>query len=81
MTAATPASIRVVTRYGRLGTPITSSASTSSEIRIAPSWAVNPQPTVADNARPADSGATSRVSKYAEMKPVSAEVPSWFSAE
>ena len=71
----------MVTRYGRLGTAITSSASISSEIRIAPSCAVNPHPTVADNASPAASGATSRVSKYAAMNPVSADVPSWFSAE
>ena len=46
-----------------LGTPITSSASISSEIRIAPSCAVNPQPTVADSASPATSGAISRVLK------------------
>ena len=52
---------RVVTRYGRLGTPMTSRASISSEIRIAPSWAVNPEPTVADSASPAISGAISRV--------------------
>ena len=50
---------------------MTSSASISSEMRIEPSWAVNPQPTVADSASPATSGAISRVLKYAEMKPVS----------
>jgi hypothetical protein len=43
--------------------PITSSASISSLIRMAPSWAVNPQPTVAASARPATSGAISRVLK------------------
>ena len=42
--------IRVVTRNGSDGIAITSSASTSSEIRIAPSWAVKPQPTVAASA-------------------------------
>ena len=42
---------------------ITSSASTSSLMRIAPSWAVKPQPTVADSARPATSGEISRVLK------------------
>ena len=43
--------------------PMTSSASISSEIRIAPSCAVNPQPTVALSARPTTSGAISRVLK------------------
>ena len=80
MTAMKPAMIRVVTRNGSDGTAITSRASISSEIRIAPSWAVKPQPTVADSARPATSGAISRVLKYAEMKPVNAAVPIWFSA-
>ena len=75
-----PAMIRVVTRNGSEGTPMTSSASISSLIRIAPICAVNPQPTVADSARPATSGAISRVLKYAERKPVKAEVPSWSSA-
>jgi len=42
---------------------MTSSASISSEIRIAPSWAVNPQPTVADSASADTSGAISRVLK------------------
>ena len=42
--------MRVATRNGIDGIAITSSASTSSEIRIAPSWAVNPQPTVAARA-------------------------------
>ena len=56
-----PAMIRVVTRYGTLGIAITSRASISSEMRMAPSWAVNPHPTVADSASEATSGATSRV--------------------
>ena len=63
MTATKPAMMRVVTRNGRLGTAMTSRASISSLIRIAPSCAVNPQPTVADRARAATSGAISRVLK------------------
>ena len=63
ITAMKPAMIRVVTRNGSDGTPMTSSASISSLIRMAPIWAVNPQPTVADSARPATSGAISRVLK------------------
>ena len=63
ITATNPAIIRVVTRNGTLGTAITSSASISSEIRIAPSCAVKPRPTVADSASPATSGAISRVLK------------------
>ena len=55
--------MRVVTRNGSDGIAITSSASISSLIRIAPSWAVNPQPTVAARAMPATSGAISRVLK------------------
>jgi hypothetical protein len=59
---------------------MTSRASTSSEIRIAPSWAVKPQPTVAASAIPATSGAISRVLKYADTKPENAAVPIWLSA-
>src|SRR3954447_10278558 len=77
ITAMKPAMIRVVTRNGRDGTPITSRASISSLIRMAPICAVNPQPTVADGASPATRGAISRVLKYAERKPVNADVPSW----
>ena len=80
ITAMNPAMIRVVTRNGRLGTAMTSRASISSLIRIAPSCAVNPQPTVADSARPATSGAISRVLKNAEMKPLIGPRPSWSSA-
>src|SRR5437879_230086 len=50
MTAMNPAIIRVVTRKGSDGMPITSRASISSEMRMAPSWAVKPEPTVADRA-------------------------------
>ena len=63
MIAISPPMIRVVTRNGSDGIAITSSASTSSEIRIAPSWAVNPQPTVAASAIPATRGEISRVLK------------------
>ena len=63
MTATSPAMIRVVTRNGSDGIAITSRASTSSEIRIAPSCAVKPQPTVAASAMPATSGEISRVLK------------------
>src|SRR3954465_6923499 len=80
MMAIMPPMMRVVTRNGRDGIAITSSASTSSEIRIAPSCAVKPQPTVAASAMPATSGAISRVLKYAETKPENAAVPSWLSA-
>ena len=80
MTAISPAMMRVVTRNGSDGIAITSRASTSSEIRIAPSWAVKPQPTVAASAMPATSGAISRVLKYADTKPENAAVPSWLSA-
>jgi hypothetical protein len=61
--ATRPASTRVVTRYWTEGTAITSRASTSSEIRMAPSCAVKPQPTVAASARPATIGEISRVLK------------------
>ena len=63
MIAMTPAITRVVIRNGTLGTAITSSASISSEIRIAPSCAVKPAPSVAVSAAAATSGAMSRVLK------------------
>ncbi len=69
--------MRVVTRKGTLGTAITSRASISSEIRIAPSWAVKPQPTVAESASAATIGAISRVLTYADRKPVRTELPNW----
>ncbi len=56
MTAMKPAITRVDTRNGIDGTAIVSRASISSEIRMAPSCAVKPQPTVADRARPATRG-------------------------
>ena len=58
-----PATTRVVTRYGTLGTAMTSSASISSEMRIAPSSAVKPAPRVEMSAAAAISGAMSRVLK------------------
>ena len=63
MIAISPPTTRVATRKGIDGMAITSRASTSSEIRIAPSCAVKPQPTVAASAMPATSGAISRVLK------------------
>ena len=80
MIAIRPPTTRVLTRNGSEGTAITSSASTSSEMRMAPSWAVKPQPTVAARAMPATSGAISRVLKYADTKPENAAVPIWLSA-
>jgi hypothetical protein len=80
VTAMKPAIMRVVTRNGSDGTPMTSSASTSSDTRMAPSCAVKPAPTVADSARPATSGAISRVLKYAEMNAVKFATPSWLRA-
>src|SRR5436190_23826673 len=79
MTARNAAIIRVVTRNGTDGTPMTSRASISSLIRIAPSRAVKPHPTVAASAIEATNGATSRVLKYAEMNAVNLETPIWLS--
>src|SRR3954470_18759767 len=56
MIAIRPPMIRVVTRNGSDGIAITSRASTSSEIRIPPSWPGKPQPTVPARGRPAASG-------------------------
>ncbi len=61
--ATTPAMMRVVTRYGMERMPMPSRASTSSLMRMAPSWAVKPAPTVAERASPATRGAISRVLK------------------
>ena len=71
--------IRVVTRNGSDGMPITSRASISSLIRIAPSRAVYPHPTVAARAIAETSGATSRVLKYAEMNALNFATPIWLS--
>ena len=48
------------------GTAIISRASTSSLMRIAPSWAVNLQPSCEESATAAMSGASSRVFANAE---------------
>ena len=60
MTTITPATTRVEARYAIERMPITSSASISSLIRIAPSCAVAPAPMVAARAMPAVSGAMIR---------------------
>ena len=67
--------IRVDTRYGIGRTAITSVASISSEMRIAPSSAVNPAPTCAASVMPAMSGVISRVFANADTKPVNASAP------
>ena len=58
-----------------LFTPMTSSASISSLMRIAPSCAVNPAPTCAASATPATSGVISRVFANEVMTPVNASAP------
>ncbi len=73
--AIMPAITRVLTRYGTDGIAITSSASISSETRIAPSWAVEPAPMVAASPIPAMVGAAIRTLMNAAKKPVSASTP------
>ena len=55
--------------------PITSRASISSLIRMAPSSAVAPAPTVAASACPDTRGATTRTLTRAATKPVKASTP------
>ena len=55
--------------------PITSSASISSLIRMAPSCAVAPAPMVADSATAVVAGAISRTLKKADANPVRASTP------
>ena len=55
--------------------PITSRASISSEIRMAPISAVAPAPTVAANASPVTTGAVRRTLTMAARKPVNASTP------
>ena len=55
--------------------PMTSSASISSLMRIAPSCAVAPAPMVAANAMAAVNGVTSRVLTNADANPISASTP------
>ena len=54
---------------------MTSRASISSEMRMAPSSAVKPAPTWAAKATPAMSGVTSRVLAKEPMRPVKASAP------
>ena len=73
--------MRVVTRNGSDGIAITSRASTSSEIRIAPSWAVKPQPTVAASAIAGDQrGDLTGVEVGRDEAGEAAAVPIWLSA-
>src|SRR6202035_862936 len=74
-TTITPATTRLDAKYATERIPITSNASISSLIRIAPNWAVAPAPIVAANPIAAITGASSRTLKYAEANPVSASTP------
>jgi len=80
MTAIIDASRRVVTRYGIGLMASDSMASISSEMRMAPSWAVNRQPACAAKASAAMIGASSRVAAVAETSPVAWPRPSRRSA-
>src|SRR5437667_12552296 len=71
------AQILVLTMYVSEGTAITSSASISSEMRAAPSSAVNEVPTCAARATPATSGVISRVLAHEDTRPVNACAPIW----
>jgi len=75
MIAISPAISRVDTRYDTGCTAMHSTASISSDTRIAPSWAVAPAPMVAASAIPAITGATTRTFRNADRKPVSASMP------
>src|SRR5258708_885453 len=70
-----PAMIRVDTRYEMDLMPITSSASISSLMRMAPSSAVAPAPTVAAKPTPATTGAAMRTLISAAKNPVNASPP------
>ncbi len=67
--------IRVVARNEIDLMPMTSSASISSLIRMAPSSAVAPAPTVAAMAMPVTTGAAMRTLISAAKKPVKASTP------
>src|SRR5437764_6300903 len=71
------AQILVLTLYVSEGTAMTSSASISSEMRAAPSSAVNDVPTCAASATPATSGVISRVFAQLDTRPVNACAPIW----
>src|SRR5271155_4859328 len=77
MITTSPASMRVDTRYAVDLTPITSSASISSLIRMAPSSAVAPAPTVAARAMPVTMGATRRTLMKAATNPSRVSIPMW----
>ncbi len=70
-----PAIRRVDTRYEIDLMPMTSSASISSLMRMAPSSAVAPAPTVAAMAWPVTTGATTRMLASAAKNPVNASTP------
>ena len=76
MIAVIEAIRRVVTMYGIGRIAMTSRASISSEIRMAPSWAVNRQPLWVANASAAAIGASSRVLTSEEMMPTAGPRPS-----
>ncbi|SLH45891.1 Uncharacterised protein [Mycobacteroides abscessus subsp. abscessus] len=69
----------MLTRYGSGRMATDSSASISSEMRIAPSCAVKRQPACAAKANEASSGPSSRVVAKAEIAPVIGLSPSRFS--
>src|SRR6201995_4291677 len=75
MMTTKPARIRVDTRYEIDLMPITSRASISSLMRMAPSSAVAPAPTTAASATPDTSGAADRTLIMAGKKPVNASNP------
>ena len=75
MMTTNPARIRVDTRYEIDLMPITSRASISSLMRMAPSSAVAPAPTVAASACPATTGAAIRTLTSAAKNPVNASTP------
>jgi len=75
MMTTRPAMIRVVARNEIDLIPMTSRASISSLMRIAPSSAVAPAPTVAAIAMPVTTGAAMRTLISAAKKPVNASTP------
>ncbi|AMC49179.1 Uncharacterised protein [Mycobacterium tuberculosis] len=75
MITTSPPRIRVETRNEIDLMPITSSASISSLIRMAPNCAVAPAPTVAASATPETMGAATRVLASAAKNPVNASTP------
>ena len=74
-TTTNPAISRVDTRNATDLMPITSSASISSLIRMAPNSAVAPAPTVAASATPVTTAVTTRTLASAAKNPVNASTP------